>query len=112
MSDIKSTQPATEAISQEQSGGNDETSRETDVDSKPDDSTVEVLPLAKNDEFLSPSLPPIAGKTQKKPNGKPVSLTIKSRFAIPADIYKAPKVAAFIAAMPQQKKKSAGKFLF
>lgn len=51
-------------------------------------------------EFRSPASP---ASISKKQAGKPVTMTIKSRYAIPADIYKAPKVAVFIADFPSKR---------
>lgn len=65
----------------------------------------------KDDGFLSPmKLPPLAKSSLKKEESvqkrSPVAMAFRSKLAIPADIYKAPKAASFMVEMPSRTKKT------
>lgn len=79
---------------------------QSDGDSEKMEITEDPSGFAKaNNEFLTPSsLPPPRRKEEFDKMRSPVLMTFKSKFAIPADIYKAkPKVAAFISFSPRPK---------
>lgn len=60
------------------------------------------------DGFVSPlNLPPMAKTVKKEDPSKkrsPVSMAFRPKFAVPADVYKAPKIAAFVSVQPRKPK--------